>query len=69
MPITFVVCPAAGGMSSYDVMMTIGGMLVKVAHIRYDKWTSTWALLHATGLIEMFDSMTGAQAGAVASYG
>lgn len=69
LPVFYVALTAVDGVSAYDVIQTRGEEEVTVAHIRYDRWTATWALLHPTGLIERFDTLLGARSGAHSSYG
>ena len=69
MPISYVPCRPREGQSAYDVLMVRNRREERVAHICYDKWTSTWALLHTSGLIEKFDTLLGARAGVAAIYG
>lgn len=68
MPISYVRCRPVDGRSAYDVLVVRNGRDERVAHICYDKWTSSWALLHTNGLIEKFDTLLGARAGVAAIY-
>lgn len=68
MPISYVPCRPVDGRSAYDVLVVRNGRDERVAHICYDKWTETWALLHTNGLIEKFDTLLGARAGVTAMY-
>jgi hypothetical protein len=67
--ITYVQGMAVDGMASYDVQLERTGRAEIVALIRFDKWTDRWAILHRTGLIERFDTLLCARAGAQTSYG
>ena len=69
MPISYVPCRPVDRRSAYDVLVPRNGRDERVAHICYDKWTETWALLHTHGLIEKFDTLPGARAGVTARYG
>lgn len=69
MPISYVPCRPVDRRSAYDVLVLRNGRDERVAHICYDKWTETWALLHTNGLIEKFDTLLGARAGVAARYG
>jgi len=69
MLISYLPCRPRDGQSAYDVLVVRNGREELVAHVCYDKWTSTWALLHTNGLIEKFDTLLGARAGVSATYG
>jgi hypothetical protein len=69
MRVSYIPCRAVDGLPAYDVVVTHGDEEMTVAHIRYDKWTAQWALLHQTGLIEKFDTVISARSGAESTYG